>query len=417
MKVLAIELTNYRGFQHAVLELQRPLTVLIGPNGAGKSSVLDALSVVIGVAVVEALRRPWVVPALAPSDLHRSAAHAELGATLSIGGQRASVRLTADRSNGSVTMGTAVRHLAARALDEVPAAYLALAYGSRRHAAPDLRERWKGGAGPEATTPLDALVGALSDGGLGFTEFFRWFRDREDQENAEKVLRSSLSYVDPQLTAVRDAVTALLPGFTGLRVDRASLCMVLIKDGEELSVEQLSDGERNLLTLAGDIARRLAIANPAHPAPREAEAVVLVDEIELHLHPRWQREAVGALRRAFPGVQFVLTTHSPQVLSTVPSEAVVLVRDFQVYAPPAPTEGRDSNAILGEVLGVAERPEAMAARLREVVDLIDVERLAEARSRLDALAGELTERDTEVLRLRTMLDVLGRLDAPDRQGG
>jgi energy-coupling factor transporter ATP-binding protein EcfA2 len=295
--------------------------------------------------------------------------------------------------------------------EERPGACLALYYSSRRHAAPDLRERWKGGAGTEATTPEDALDGALGGGGLGFTDFFRWFRDREDHENAEKVRRAALNHEDPQLRAVRSAVLALLPGFADLRVERAPLRMVVSKDQEELSVEQLSDGEQNLLTLAGDIARRLAIANPAHPSPREAEAVVLLDELELHLHPHWQRRIVGALRTAFPHCQFVVTTHSPQVLSEVPTDSVVLLKDFQLLRPSTPTTGRDSNAILEELLGTPNRPERHRERLRAVSALLDSGRYTEARARVDELARELSEVDHEIVGLRTMLHFLGDADA------
>ncbi|MBK8696846.1 MAG: AAA family ATPase [Deltaproteobacteria bacterium] len=207
-----------------------------------------------------------------------------------------------------------------------------------------MSSRWKDGT-PDATTPLDALDGALGSGSAGFVDLFRWFRDREDLENAEKVRRASLAWVDPQLHAVRSAVTALLPGFSGLRVDRSALRMAVDKDGATLFLDQLSDGERNLLALTADVARRLAMANPELTDPLTGEAVVLVDEIELHLHPSWQRRVLGDLTRTFPRCQFIVTTHSPQVLSEVPNDAVIVVKDFQCYRPAAPTEGRTSRTM------------------------------------------------------------------------
>jgi len=134
---------------------------------------------------------------------------------------------------------------------------------------------------------------------------------------------------------------------------------------------------------------------------------VLIDEIELHLHPGWQRAVLPGLRRAFPGLQIIATTHSPQVLSQVPSESVILLDGFQVAGAAPPTYGRDSNAILEEVMSVPERPEEAAARLKEVARLIDDGRLEEARAAVDQLAASgLGPSDSEVLRLGTLIEFL-----------
>src|SRR5262249_346939 len=148
-------------------------------------------------------------------------------------------------------------------------------------------------------------------------------------------------------------------------------------------------------TLAADLARRLAIAYPDHPDALQGEAVVLIDEIELHLHPSWQRRVLGALRSTFPNCQLIVTTHSPQVLSEVPNEAVVLVDNFQLVRPGAPTAGRDSNAILTEVMETGERPAAQLATIQEISALLDKGDHAAARVRLDGLAREVSERDRE----------------------
>lgn len=71
------------------------------------------------------------------------------------------------------------------------------------------------------------------------------------------------------------------------------------------------------MALLGDLARRIAIANPYRENPMEGEGIVLIDEIELHMHPSWQRRILGVLKQLFPNVQFIITTHSPQVLGSV----------------------------------------------------------------------------------------------------
>jgi predicted ATP-binding protein involved in virulence len=90
---------------------------------------------------------------------------------------------------------------------------------------------------------------------------------------------------------------------------------VIKKDGKELLVGHLSDGEKCMLAMIGDLARRLAIANPTMDEPLKGEGIVLIDEIELHLHPTWQKMILSKLCKVFPNCQFIVSTHSPVVLS------------------------------------------------------------------------------------------------------
>ena len=119
--------------------------------------------------------------------------------------------------------------------------------------------------------------------------------------------------------ACEEAVKHFLPGYHNLRQvgeERPQLC--IDRNGTTIPVRQLSDGERGSLALVLDLTRRLAQANPnfADPAS-EAEAVVLIDELDLHLHPKWQRQIVHNLTEAFPRCQFIATTHSPFVIQAL----------------------------------------------------------------------------------------------------
>jgi predicted ATP-binding protein involved in virulence len=245
--------------------------------------------------------------------------------------------------------------------------------------------------------------------GIAFGSLFRWFREREDLENQIKVSKGDLSLEDPQLRAVRKAITGLLLDFSDLRIQRDPLHMVVRKGREELALDQLSHGERLLVAMTADLARRLAIAYHDQPEPLKGEALVLIDEIELHLHVSWQRTVLVRLRAIFPGCQFIVTTHSPQVLSTVPGDAVVLLDNFQVVRPGVQTRGRDSNAILREIFGVEERPSEELTEAREIGDALDRGDVAGARARLEELERRLGWQDSEVIRLKTRLEFL---DAP-----
>jgi predicted ATP-binding protein involved in virulence len=162
---------------------------------------------------------------------------------------------------------------------------------------------------------LTALDLAFSSKNVDFQAFFEWFRNREDIENEQ--IRNEIGYRDRQLEAVRQAIQSLMPSVTDLRVRRLPLRMTLSKQEQELVINQLSEGEKCLLALTGDLVKRLAIANPGLSNPLEGSAIVLIDEIDLHLHPQWQRAVIPKLEKTFPHCQFIVSTHSPQVISEV----------------------------------------------------------------------------------------------------
>lgn len=124
-----------------------------------------------------------------------------------------------------------------------------------------------------------------------------------------------------------------------------------------LEVSQLSDGERGILALVLDLTRRLAQANPSMEDPAaEAEAVVLIDELDLHLHPKWQRQIVTKLTKTFPKCQFIATTHSPQIVGEVGHRRIQMIADGQVYSP-THSYGVDSSRVLEEIMGANPRAE------------------------------------------------------------
>ena len=164
---------------------------------------------------------------------------------------------------------------------------------------------------------FDAYDGALG-AGANFRRFFEWLREREDIENQEKIERQDLSYADTQLKAVRDAISQALPEFTNLRIKRSPRAITIEKEGQEFKMEQFSDGEKCYITLIGDIARRLAMASPLSANPlTEGSGIILIDEIDLHFHPKWQADIIDKLKRIFPNCQFIVTTHSPYIISSV----------------------------------------------------------------------------------------------------
>ena len=140
-----------------------------------------------------------------------------------------------------------------------------------------------------------------------------------------------------------------------------------------IPVSYLSDGVRGMLALTADIAYRCTKLNPhLDNAPKETDGVVIIDEIDLHLHPRWQQSVIPSLQEAFPLIQFIVTTHSPQVLTTVPNQSIQIISDNKLYLAPLGTEGAEASRILKRVFGVELRPQnnSITIKLNKYLDLV-----------------------------------------------
>jgi len=209
-----------------------------------------------------------------------------------------------------------------------------------------------------------------------------------------------------------------MPNIGNLRVRRtpAPLRLILTKNNKSLVINQLSDGEKCLLAMIGDLAKRLVIANPSLTNPLEGKGIVLIDEIELHLHPQWQREIIPKLQTIFPYCQFIITTHSPQVLSNVNRENIFILEDFKIIKNTPYSYGRDSNSILYDLMNVPKRPEHTQKIIDQMFDLIEKEdenSIKKAKDLLTQLAEKLGEQDTEIIRAKSHLEFMEELNEID----
>ncbi len=347
MKVNQLVIQNFRGIEDLTLDFgDRNLIVLIGINGSGKSSILDCLAILLSwliakiqfpkrirSSVLTSLRgekNPSDGNYLSEQDIKNQTDRTFCKIIISLDGSEFydwniskertdnSDKAKIDESKSLYRIGNKIHNeLQNNALFDVP---LAVYYPVKRTVEEiSLKAKEK-----YVFKQTEAYDGALEGVQISFKNFFEWFRTIEDWENEKR--RDDFNYIDKQLEAVRKSIYSLLgEDFSDLRVRRNPLVMTVKKQNEELIVNQLSDGEKSLLAMTGDLARRLAIANPSLSDPCQASAVVLIDEIEQHLHPSWQRKIIPALRRTFPNCQFIITTHSPQVLSQVHKEDIFVL--------------------------------------------------------------------------------------------
>jgi predicted ATP-binding protein involved in virulence len=230
-----------------------------------------------------------------------------------------------------------------------------------------------------------AYAGALFNRTVNFRDFMARYRSGAALD-AEARQADPNFLGDGAVAAISDALTAFLGGFSNLRVEMEPLRLLVDKSGVSLDLSQLSDGERSFLALICDLGRRLALANPILENPLHGAGVALIDELELHLHPKWQREVTEKLRTTFPNVQFIATTHSPFVIQSLrPGELINLDPDeFGEYAD------KSIEDIAENVMGV-DLPQK-SERYRKMMEAAETYFKLLRAPQLDAAAIEAAER-------------------------
>ncbi|MCA1442760.1 AAA family ATPase [Ensifer sp. IC4062] len=412
MRVSAITLDNFRGIPHLNVTLDPRMTIIVGRNGLGKSSILDALALML-FQLHSTWYRERVKPSFPPgviklSDRRIGQDDYELQLEFiledAIGSEvplRLDLRLSEElHFRGEKGTFEQVRNFVLNQTFSSEKDVLLLYYRQDRGFDDDRNLGIRRGADP--TTSLFGPLRAIS-------QLESWW-DKRDAEEARRVRDVDRNYRDPQLQAVRDLIKEI-DGFVGLEYSSTGDPEGLYfrrQDGARIHVSSLSTGERSFIILLADLARRLQLSKPEATIDQIA-GVILIDEIELNLHPSWQSKIIATLARVFKSCQFIVTTHSPQVISSVESHHVRMLtrngHDIEV-SQPLRTKGQTSNYLLEGVFESHERYPEIDRLIDSFNVAVDEKDEAKATRLLEMILSEVEGDPPELLVLRKRLKAL-----------
>lgn len=397
MKIKDIAFLNFRRFNgmHRIY-FHPKLTVFAANNGAGKTSILDAVALVYGAFLT---RLPKVSGNnLRDSDVSMQAdpdepylivmADAQLGSEHSAKwsrlraapGKNQKSRIAKRLADEHVPEGLKEINTYADFLSQnenTNVVFPVLAYYGTGRAILDIPQRRRGFG--KDFPRFQAYAGCLNPR-TNFKRLFEYFYFLEDLERREKEDARNWDYVNGQLQAIRNAIKSFLPEFERPRTELKPLRFMVDnkKNGLAYDIEMLSDGYKTSLAMVMDIAMRMVEANPhLGETALNVSGIVLIDEIELHLHPSWQQRIIPDLQRTFPNVQFICTTHSPQVLSTVKQESIRVITEEGTIITGEEVGvnsfGAQSYFILEDLMNVSPNPrvpevEALKDKLKQPLD-------------------------------------------------
>lgn len=432
MQLHSLELENFHRFKHYSVDFDQSLTVLVGDNGAGKSSILAAASVALN-AFVRSLtsrdERP-LVHSDARLEQYQMGGVSDLqeqypvtvrarGLVREEGESREWARTISSADDAPYKIETDALYLLAQECkiqiqngDQDLVLPVIAHYGTDR--------LWvKGSASQSARrkafTRLDGYTGALH-AQANQDQMLTWFfkMTAQDVQRAQSLRKQGGSAL---YAAVRGAVGGCFKAITGS--DQVNVTYNL--DTDDLVVEYvdadqsvvgmpmslLSDGYRTTLSMVADIAYRMALLNPAlEGRVLETPGVVLIDEVDLHLHPLWQARILGDLRTIFPNVQFIVTTHAPVVISSVRAQHIrMLDGGERALVPSGEVYGSDVGRVLISVMDAPERPEAVQRKFDEFYSRLDCGDLDSAAELLKEIEAEIGSDDTDVVGAHTALSL------------
>lgn len=406
MRIDQLIVKNFKGFKHREFRLHPEFNLIVGANGTGKTSLLDALSVAVGSWFLglsgcdtRHIRQSEVTLTHFEGKGWEPQYPCTVAAAGDVAGQTLSWSRSLNTPDGRTTYGEArnikdlatLSHVKVRigANELLP---LISYYGTGRlWNVPREQAQVKNEkkiTEKEKQSRLDGYRNSVAPR-LSVTELVRWIALQSwitFQKGGEE---SAL------FTEVRKAIISCIEGADNLYFDAKLGEVVMDIKGQEIQpFNNLSDGQRCVLAMVGDIAVKAAILNPhlGDKVLEETPGVVLIDELDLHLHPIWQRRVIEDLRRTFPRIQFFATTHSPFLIQSLRSGEELVLLEGQ---PTAQLGNKTLEEIARGVMGVTNpqvslRYEEMKDTAKNYLELLEEAAMA-PENKLEAYKAKLAE--------------------------
>ena len=432
MKLKTIKISNYRCFKEAEIDFDDHITLVVGKNGAGKTAILDAVAISVSTFL---LGIDGGVSRSISKDDARYEFH-DLDGTVDPQHQfPVNIESTGDcldnhdvkwvRSLNSESGNTTVKE--ARELtniskntqkrimtgDKSLILPLISYYGTGR-----LYAQKKEKKNIKSLTEFKRQVGYVDCMAAESNEklMLNWFQI-QTLKSLQEQQRTGIVEKPLLLKTVESAICKCFERISGSKnadivFDLDTHRLVLNFEGvdgslQKFAMDEMSDGYKNTLSMIGDIAYRMAVLNPmfGDKVLEETPGVVVIDEIDLHLHPQWQQTIISDLNTIFPKIQFIVSSHAPAVINSVAKERIRILDNGEIYMPAAQTYGRDANSILREVMKVSERPTDIKQRMDLFYSYMDENNYKEADKVLTEIEAIVGTTDPDIAAARTSLDL------------
>lgn len=424
MYLESIKLQNFRCFSELDIRFSKRLTVIVGNNGAGKSTILEAATIAAGTLTS-------AMDGLTNYGLKKNDAHykcfevgsvidvqpqfpVEISAVGTVDGRliRWTRTLNSAKGRGGLASAKELTQIASeyqhrlRMGDTTLKLPIISYYGTGRLWA---QHKEKKNDTFEKNSRSNGYIDSL-DGAANDKLMKKWFQKMTIQQyQREKPIPEYVAVCNAMAHCFR-SITKCNDAKVQFNMDTNEIDVIYTNQSNEkirIPVSQLSDGYKCTISLIADIAYRMAILNPQllENVLEETTGIVLIDEIDLHLHPVWQQRIIRDLMEIFPKVQFIVSTHAPAVINSVQSDTLIVLKENQAFGASNETYGKDANTILREVMEVAERPQEIKILFTEFYNLIDEQNYEKAQQVLNELEKILGNNDSELTECRVRLEL------------
>lgn len=421
MKLKKITLENFRKYESIEIEFPNSNhVVLIGNNSSGKSTILDAIGLCFAHVVGQLFSRDEkyaVESMIQVDDIRIGSKNASCELEFDWPTIPMSIQISRKIEQNGTSFNLEPKNLLKRIKESIQDDnnYQLPVFTYYRANRTNINYYLGEGLKPTYDQRLWSYSRSFSNSRSSFIDFESWYCAVHIELEKDPDYKHNLKYVDK-------AILTFLTSFhkelaSEIRVEMSNPTakyhsdkyrIEIFKNNKWIKLRNLSSGEKSIIYQVGDIARRLSIANNYSINTLEGIGIILIDEIDLHLHPKWQREIIGSLDHTFPNLQFIFSTHSPQVLSTLKDEDIIILTNNNYTTTGLNPFGRDTNSILEELMYVNRRPFEIQIKLDKLLEnlALDGDVTSNSIQLYNELRNELSESDPILSRLDLKMKML-----------